>query len=290
MNRGILYAASAYILWGFFPVYWKLLQDIPADEILGHRMAWSLLFVMGVLAFQRKWDWLKPAFQNRKTLLTYGLSGFVLAINWLMFIWAVNSGFVVEMSLGYFINPLVSVVLGVLFLGERLRRGQWTAVSIAVIGVIYLTISYGTLPWIALTLAATFGLYGLMRKTGSLNSLEGLSLETAVLFPLALFWLIWLEISRQGHFFSTSWTTTLLLAMAGVVTAVPLLLFAAGARRIPLSLVGILQYIAPTLQFLLGVFLYQEPFTRERLIGFSIIWFALMLYTVESILLRRRTG
>lgn len=287
MNRGILYAAAAYLLWGFLPVFWKALQVVPAGEILGHRMVWSLVFVAGLLTVQWQWAWLRPALRNRRVMLTYTVTGLVLSINWLTYIWGVNNGFVVETSLGYFINPLVNVVLGVVFLRERLRVGQWTAVALAVIGVVYLTINYGSPPWIALTLAFSFGTYGLLRKTGSLNSLEGLTLETAVIFPFAFLWLGWLTLSGQGHFGSGDWTTSLLLLAGGVVTAVPLLLFASGARRIPLSVVGILQYIAPTIQFLLGVFLYNEPFTRARLIGFSFIWLGLAVYSTESLLVYR---
>lgn len=281
-NRGIFYAASAYLLWGFLPIYWKALQAAPALEILAHRMAWSLLFVVGVMLVRRQWGWLKPALRQPRTLLTFTLSGAVLAVNWLTYIWGVNAGFVVETSLGYFINPLVSVVLGVLFLRERLRAGQWTAVSLAAIGVIYLTLSYGRLPWIALTLAFSFGTYGLLRKTAALNSLEGLTLETAVLFPFALGYLLFLEWQGTAAFLHAGPGISLLLALAGVVTAVPLLLFAAGARRIPLSTVGLLQYIAPTLQFLIGVLVYHEPFTSQRLVGFSIIWAALLLYSGEG--------
>jgi chloramphenicol-sensitive protein RarD len=274
MNKGMLYAVGAYTLWGFFPIYWKMLQDVPASEILGHRMVWSFLFVTAVLTFQRRWDWLKPVLKNRRVLALSVLTGFMLAVNWLVFLWAVNNGFIVESSLGYFINPLVSVVMGVLFLRERLRPVQWTAVAIAAAGVLYLTVGYGSPPWIALTLAGSFALYGLLRKTGALNSIQGLTMETAAMFPFAILYLLYLAVGKQGHFMQGGTLTTLLLALGGAVTAVPLILFAAGARRIPLSMVGILQYIAPTLQFLIGVFVYHEPFTTERLIGFSIIWFA----------------
>ncbi|GAB4265970.1 MAG: EamA family transporter RarD [Candidatus Promineifilaceae bacterium] len=285
MNKGMLYAVGAYTLWGFFPIYWKMLQDVPASEILGHRMVWSFLFVTAVLAFQRRWDWLEPILKNRRVLLLSVLTGFMLAVNWLVFLWAVNNGFIVESSLGYFINPLVSVVMGVLFLRERLRPVQWTAVAIAAVGVIYLTVGYGSPPWIALTLAGSFGLYGLLRKTGALNSIQGLAMETAAMFPFAILFLLYLAVNQQGHFIQGGVQTTLLLALGGAVTAVPLILFAAGARRIPLSMVGILQYIAPTLQFLIGVFVYHEPFTKERLVGFGIIWFALFIYTVEGLVI-----
>ncbi len=283
MNKGVLYAGAAYLLWGLFPVYWKALQNVPATEILGHRMVWSLGFVLLILAWKRHWAWVKTAVSTPRILFTFIVTGLLLGVNWLTYIWGVNAGFVVETSLGYFINPLINVVLGVLFLRERLRVGQWTAVFIAFVGVVYLTITYGQLPWIALTLAFSFGLYGLLRKTAALNSLEGLSLETAVLFPFALSYLLYLGFSGQAVFAQAAWTTTLLLVLTGVVTAVPLLLFAAGARRINLSTLGILQYLAPTIQFLLGIFLYNEPFTMQRFVGFSLIWLALLVYSVEGV-------
>ncbi len=283
MNKGVLYAGAAYLLWGLFPVYWKALQNVPATEILGHRMVWSLGFVLLILTWKRHWRWVKTAVSTPRVLITFIVTGLLLGVNWLTYIWGVNAGFVVETSLGYFINPLINVVLGVLFLRERLRVGQWTAVFIAFIGVVYLTITYGQLPWIALTLAFTFGLYGLLRKTAALNSLEGLSLETAVLFPFALSYLLYLGFSGQAVFAHGAGTTTLLLVLTGVITAVPLLLFAAGARRINLSTLGILQYLAPTIQFLLGIFLYNEPFTMQRFVGFSLIWLALLVYSMEGV-------
>ena len=283
MNKGILYAGAAYLLWGLLPVYWKALQTVPAAEILGHRMVWSLGFVLLLLVVRRHWGWVKTAVSTPRILLTFIASGVLLAVNWLTYIWAVNAGFVVETSLGYFINPLVNVLLGVLFLGERLRVGQWTAVFIAFVGVVYLTLIYGQLPWIALTLAVSFALYGLLRKTADLNSVEGLSLETAVLFPFACGYLMYLQLTGQAVAGQGDWTIYLLLVMTGLVTAVPLLLFAAGARRINLSTIGLLQYIAPTIQFLLGVFLYDEPFSRQQLIGFSLIWLALLIYSVDSV-------
>lgn len=288
MNKGLLYAIGAYFLWGLLPVFWKTLQTVPAAEILGHRMIWSLVFVAGLLTLRRRWGWLRPALRSRRTLLTFTVTGLVLSINWLTYIYGVNAGFVVETSLGYFINPLVNVLLGVIFLRERLRIGQWTAVFVAGGGVLYLTISYGALPWIALTLAFSFGLYGLLRKTGSLNSLEGLALETAVIFPLAFAYLAYLEFSGQAAFGHAGARTSLLLALSGVVTAVPLLLFAAGARRINLSTLGLLQYMAPTLQFLIGVYVYGEPFTRQRFTGFSLIWLALLIYSIDGLRQRRK--
>lgn len=283
MNKGMLYAIAAYGFWGLFPLYWKTLQHVPALEILSHRMAWSLLFVLVLLLVRRQWGWVKTAASQPKTLLLFTASAALLSLNWFVYIWGVNAGHIVETSLGYFINPLVSVLMGVFFLGEKLRRGQWVAIGLAAIGVLYLTLRYGSLPWIALTLATSFALYGLIRKTAPLGSLEGLSLETALMFLPALGYLVYLEAAGTAAFGHVDTLTTVLLGFAGVATAVPLLLFAAGARLIKLATIGILQYIAPTLQFLIGVLIYHEPFTLDRLIGFSLIWLALLVYSAENI-------
>lgn len=287
-NRGFYFAAAAYTLWGFFPIYWKVLQAVPALEILAHRVVWSLGFVLLVLAVKKRWAWLKPALRSKRTLLTFLASGTLLSVNWFTYIWGVNAGFIVETSLGYFINPLVNVLLGVAFLGERMRGWQWTAVALAALGVLYLTIMYGSLPWIALTLAFSFGTYGLLRKTAPLEALEGLGLETAVIFLPALGYLIYLELNRQGSFGHVDGLTSFLLALAGVVTAVPLWFFAIGARQVTLVTMGLLQYTAPTLQFLIGVFIYDEPFSRTQQVGFSLIWLALILYSAEGLLHTRK--
>lgn len=288
MNKGMLYAIAAYGLWGLFPLYWKMLQHVPALEILSHRMTWSLGFVLLLLLLRRRWHWLKTAVHTPRTILLFVASAMLLSVNWFVYIWGVNTGFIVETSLGYFINPLVSVLMGVMFLGERLRRWQWLAIGLAAAGVMYLTIRYGTLPWISLTLATSFALYGLIRKTAPLGSLEGLSLETALMFFPALGYLVYLEVTGTAAFGHVDGITTVLLSLAGVATAVPLLLFAAGARRIKLATIGILQYIAPTLQFLIGVLIYHEPFTMDRLVGFSLIWLALVIYSGENIWFSRR--
>jgi chloramphenicol-sensitive protein RarD len=284
----MLFTITAFIMWGLFPLYWKLLQQVPALEVLSHRMTWSFVFVLLLLLARRRWDWLKTAVTNRRTVLLFATSAALLSINWFIFIWGVSAGYVIEISLGYFINPLVSVLLGVFFLGERLRNGQWVAIFLAATGVIYLTLRYGELPWIALVLALSFAMYGLIRKTSSLASLEGLSLETALMFLPAAGYLIYLQSMGTAAFGHVDGLTTSLLGLAGVATAVPLLFFAAGARRIKLATVGILQYIAPTMQFLIGVFIFNEPFTADRLIGFSIIWLALFIYTLENIWVGRR--
>lgn len=283
MNRGIVYAFSAYLLWGFLPVFWKAVQVATPLEILSHRIVWSLLLLVGILAYRQQWRWVRQALQDRRTLITFSCTALLLAINWLTYIWAVNAGHVVESSLGYFINPLVNVLFAVLFLQERMRPGQWAAVGLAALGVLYLTISLGSLPWIGLTLAFSFAAYGLLRKTAPLNSLEGLTFESAFLFLPALLYLLYLGFTGHAVFGHTAPTTTLLLVLTGVFTAFPLLLFAAGARRIPFSLVGILQYIAPTIQFLLGVYLYGEPFSLNKLVGFGLIWLALAVYSGESL-------
>jgi chloramphenicol-sensitive protein RarD len=283
MNPGVVYAASAYAMWGVFPLYFKALQHVPSIEILLHRMLWSLVFVAVVLGWRRQWGWLREVLSKPKVLAGFALSALLLSANWFIYIWAVNNGHVVDSSLGYFINPLFNVLLGALVLRERLRPVQWAAVALAACGVGWLTWQAGSLPWIALLLAATFGLYGLLRKTASLGALEGLTLETLLLFPLAAAYLGWLALHGQNSFVHASTTTQLLLAAAGPITAIPLLLFASGARRIPLSLLGLLQYIGPTLQLLLGVWLYHEPFGGARMAGFALIWGALAVYSLESV-------
>lgn len=288
MNKGVIYAATAYVLWGLFPFYWKALADVPATQILAHRIVWSLLFVGIILTVRHNWAWLSGATRQPRILFTFAISGTLLAVNWFTYIWGVNAGFIVETSLGYFINPLVNVLLGYVFLRERLRAAQWMALGVALAGVLYLTFNYGTFPWIALTLAFSFGTYGLLRKTAALNSAEGLFLETAVLFLPAFGFLLLQEARGVGAFGNANPATTILLIGAGAVTSVPLLLFAAGARRITLTTLGLLQYIAPTLQFSIGVLIYHEPFGQARLIGFSLIWLALILYSTESLLHRRR--
>lgn len=288
MNKGILYAIAAYGMWGLLPLYWKALQHVPALEILSHRMTWSLGFVLGLLLVRRRWEWLKTAVSQPRTLLLFTASALLLSVNWFVYIWGVNAGFIVETSLGYFINPLVSVLMGVFFLGEQLRKGQWLAIALAGVGVIYLTVRYGALPWIALTLATSFALYGLIRKTAPLGSLEGLSLETALMFIPALGYLVYLESLETAAFGHVDGFTTGLLMFAGAATAVPLLFFAAGARRTRLATIGILQYIAPTLQFLIGVLIYHEPFTADRLVGFGFIWLALFIYSGENIWFSRQ--
>lgn len=288
VNRGILLGAAAYTLWGLLPVYWKALQAVPAQQILANRMVWSLGFVLFILAVRRQWSWLGPTLRNSRVVGIYAITAVLLSVNWFVYIWAVNAGFVVETSLGYFINPLFNVLLGVLFLKEKLRPGQVIALSLAAGGVAYLTYSYGAFPWIAMTLAVTFGIYGLIRKTASLESTQALALETGVMFLPAMAYLLFVQANGTGALGNIDPRTTLLLVGAGVATGLPLLLFGAAARRITLTNLGLLQYIAPTLQFMLGVFVYKEPFSRQQLVGFGLIWVALFIYTLEGLRRSRR--
>ncbi|MBL8045288.1 MAG: EamA family transporter RarD [Anaerolineales bacterium] len=288
MNKGILYGLAAYGLWGLLPVYWKWLREVPAPELLSHRILWSCVALVLVLFAMRRWPAFRAAAFQPRVLQAYFFAAVLIGLNWLTYVWAVNAGHIVETSLGYFINPLLSVLMGVIFLRERLRAWQWVACGVAAAGVLYLTVAYGSLPWIALTLASTFGVYGLVKKLAPLGSLEGLTLETAILFLPALVYLLWVEGTGQAAFLHTGWLTDVLLIGAGLATTIPLLLFASGVQRIPLSVIGLLQYIAPTLQFLLGVFLYGEPFPQERLIGFIIVWAALLLFGAEGALHYRR--
>jgi chloramphenicol-sensitive protein RarD len=287
MRTGIFSAALAFIAWGLFPLYFHAINEVPPVQILAHRMLWSLLFLLIVLGVRRQWSWLALVRQPR-VLGSFVASAILLSANWLVYIWAVNNGHVIEASLGYFINPLVNIMFGYLLLKERLRWGQWAAIGVAALGVAWLTWQAGTVPWISLLLAASFGLYGLMRKTAALGALEGLSFETMVLFPLAAAYIGWLTVHGDNAFLNTtSDLTRLLLVAAGPVTAIPLLLFAAGARQIPLSVLGLLQYVTPTLQFLLGVWLFHEALTPARLAGFVVIWAALGLFAAEGLLNRQ---
>lgn len=283
MNPGILYAFAAFVLWGLFPVYFKTLHQIPALEMLAHRMAWSLVFVIAVLVVRRHWRWLGPTLRDRRLLGRFAASAVLLSANWGIYIWAVNAGHIVEASLGYFINPLINVVFGYAFLRERLRALQWAAVALAMAGVVWLTWQNGAPPWISLALAVTFGGYGLLRKTAQLGALEGLALETVLLFPVAIVYLTILSLAGESHFTHASRGLQLLLAAAGPITAIPLLLFGAAAQRIPLSMLGLIQYVTPTLQLLTGVLIYGEPFGVVRAIGYGAIWVALALYSLEGV-------
>lgn len=287
MNKGVLYGIGAYSIWGMFPIYLKALAAVPAFQITAHRVVWSFfLLVVIVLVRREVGQWLAAV--TRRMLLVYLTAGGLLAVNWVTFVWAVTNGYVVEASLGYFITPLVNVVLGVVFLKERLRAWQWAPVGLAAAGVLWLTVNLGVPPWIALVLATSFGLYGLMKKTAALGSLFGLTLETGLIFLPALGFLLLQEGTGQGAFGHMDWLTSLLLALTGVVTVAPLLLFSAGVRLIPLLTMGLLQYISPSLQFLSGVLLFGESFGLARGVGFGLVWLALIAFSVENYLNRRK--
>jgi chloramphenicol-sensitive protein RarD len=287
MNKGILMGLATYALWGFFPIYWKFLHPVSALQVIGHRISWSFILLIIIVLATRRWSDFRLAALKPKVIGIYSIAAALLTVNWLVYVWGVNAGFIVETSLGYFINPLLSVLLGVFFLRERLRPMQWVPVGIAAIGVIYLTAVYGRLPWIALSLAFSFGFYGFIKKLAPLGSLYGLTLETGIVFPLALIYLLVVELNGSGAFLHDGTPITLLLIGTGAVTTIPLLMFASAAKEIPLSLLGLLQYVAPTLQFLIGVFIYKEPFDHAHLIGFGIVWVALIIFWAENYLARR---
>jgi chloramphenicol-sensitive protein RarD len=287
MRKGVTLGIAAYVAWGLLPVYWKAVEVVPTLEILSHRFVWSLVFVSGLLALRHRWSWLRGL--GRRSLVMLFGAGALLAVNWGTYIWAVNDGRIVETALGYFINPLFNVVLGVAVLRERLRRLQWTAIGIAAVGVGYMTVRLGTVPWVAFTLALTFGLYGLVtKKVRGVGPLQSLTVETALLFIPAVVYLTTLQVRGDAAFGGDGLRVTVLLALTGVATATPLLLFNAAARRIPLSLVGLLQYIAPSIAFVLGITVYGEVVGTDRLIGFLCVWAALALYTAEGLSRRRR--
>jgi chloramphenicol-sensitive protein RarD len=274
---------SAYALWGLFPLYFPLLEPAGGVEIVAHRVLWSLLFIALLLTVLRRWAQVRALVTDRRRLLVLAGAGLLIAVNWLVFVYGVNSGHVVETSLGYFINPLVSVLLGVVFFAERLRVLQWVAVGIAAVAVVVLTVDYGRPPWIALTLAATFALYGVMKKIVRVDAAPGLFVETAMVAAPAVVVLSLLHADGAGTFGSAGTGHALLLAASGIATAVPLLLFAAAASRIPLSTIGLLQYLTPLMQLAIGVFVYEEPMPPARLAGFVIVWVALAVFTVDSL-------
>jgi chloramphenicol-sensitive protein RarD len=289
LRRGTAFGAAAYLLWGLFPLYFPLLEPAGALEILAHRVVWSLVVVLVLLAAGRSWSWVRPLLRDRRTLASMVLAAALIALNWALYIWAVNSEHVVETSLGYFITPVVLVLIGVVVLHERLRPVQWAAIGLGTVAVLVLTVDYGRPPWIALGLAASFATYGLIKKRvgATVGAVQSLTVETAALVLPALAYLLTLESRGEGHFGHVGVGHSLLLASAGVATAVPLLLFASAARRVPLSTLGLLQYLAPVLQFLIGVVVYDEPMPASRLAGFALVWTALLVLSVDG--LRHRT-
>ena len=289
-RRGVMAATTAFVIWGLFPLYLRPLTYVPALEILAHRVAWCLLFVLGWLAWKGRLGEVAAAMRDRGVLARLVLSAGLIAVNWGLYVWAVSNGRVLEASLGYFIGPLVNVLLGVVALHERLNPRQWTAVALAAVGVAWLTAAAGGLPWVSLVLAFSFGIYGMVRKVADVAAVPGLAVETLLLAPLALGFIGWLHAHGTGAFGKPPLHVGLLLAGSGLITALPLALFATGARLIPYSVVGIIQYIGPTLQLLLGVFLYGEPFAGARAIGFCVIWAGLAVFVADSLLRPRRVA
>ncbi len=283
MNPGLLYAGLAFGIWGLYPLYLLQIASVPPLEVVLHRSAWSLLFLLGLLAVLKRWRWLPAVGRQPRQLALFATSSLLLSANWLVYVFAVMSGQVLEASLGYFINPLVSVLLGVLVLHERLRPVQWVAVALAAAGVAWLTLQTGRLPWMALMLACSFAVYGLIRKTARLGALEGLTLETLLLAPLVLPALAWITLSHGGAMARGDWALDGWLLLSGPLTALPLLFFGAAARRLPLATVGLVQYLSPTLQFALGVWVFHEPMQPARLLGFALIWTGLALYSADAL-------
>ena len=284
-RRGTLYGAAAYVLWGLFPLYWPLLEPSSPLEVLAHRVLWSLAVVAVLLGVTRRQEQVRAALVDRRRVAQLALAAVVIAVNWGTYIYGVSSGRVVETSLGYFVNPIVTVLLGVLVLGERLRPAQWTALGAAFVAVVVLTVENGSPPWIALVLAFSFGTYGLLKKTAGVGAVEGLAIETGVLLTVAAAYVV---VVGGGTFATEGVGHAWLLALSGVVTAVPLLLFGAAASRIPLSTLGVLQYLAPTMQFVLGITLFHEPLPPVRLLGFVLVWFGVLLFTVDLVRHSRR--
>ena len=281
-TAGLGYGILAYLIWGSFPVYFKALDGIPALQIVCHRIVWSVLFLWVIIAVRGTAGLIRDAFRNRRAVVLLTASALLIATNWLVFVIAVGHAQVIQSSLGYFITPFVSVLLGILFYHERLRRLQLFSLFLAAVGVVLLTIQYGRIPWVALILAFTFGSYGLLRKIVTVDSLTGLTVETLLLGPAALGYLVYASWQGFGAFPAPAFSVTILVMLAGVVTAVPLLLFASAARRLRLATIGFLQYITPTLHFLLAVLLYKEPFTRAHLLSFLFIWCGLVCYSYDA--------
>jgi chloramphenicol-sensitive protein RarD len=289
-RAGVGSSVAAFTFWGLFPIYVHAVRAVSPLEVLVHRTVWAFVFALAILAAQARWDAIWRAWRSPAVVRSFSASAALLSVNWFVFVWAVSTGHTVGASLGYFINPLVSIALGAIVLRERLSRVQWVAVGSACVGVLWLTFRFGHVPWIGLILAGSFGGYGLMRKTSGLGALEGLVLETSVLVPVGAAYMAWLIARGACHFVNDGAGTRLLLVAAGPITAVPLMLFAAGARRIPLSVLGLLQYITPTLQLALGVLLWHEPFGPRQLVGYAFIWAGFIVASVQSLRNARRSS
>ncbi|SUI84382.1 EamA family transporter RarD [Shewanella morhuae] len=288
-RKGILLAVSAYCMWGFAPLYFKLLNHVSATEILIHRVIWSFVFMLIIMLFIGGFSRLRILLKQPKQLMVLTITSIVIAGNWLLFIWAVNNDHMLDASLGYFINPLLNVLLGMLFLGERLRKLQWFAVTLASMGVLLQLISFGSIPIVSLALAGTFGFYALLRKKVNVDAKAGLLVETAVLLPVALIYLVATSDTATASMLTNDWQLNLLLMAAGIVTSIPLLCFAGAAVRIPLSTLGFFQYIGPSIMFILAVSLFNEPFDAEKGVTFAFIWAALLIFTLDMAYKRKKT-
>lgn len=283
LRRGVWQGLSAYTIWGLFPIYWKLFHGIPALEVLAHRVTWSFVAVTAMLVVTGRVRLFAAAARSPKQVAIYGLAAVLIGINWFLYVWGVNAGFVVETSLGYFITPLINVLLGVVVFRERLSSAQWVAVALAGAGVTYLTVTYGAVPWLALGLAVTFGSYGLTKKKATLGAFDGLALETALLVGPAAAYLAFLAMADRSSFVRVGAQTDAFLIGSGFITIAPLLLFASAVRAVPLSVIGLLQYISPTIQLVIGVLLFREPFSRGQLTGFACVWAALLVFAVDGV-------
>ncbi|MFC8717189.1 EamA family transporter RarD [Kitasatospora sp. NPDC057198] len=280
---GLWNGFAAYGMWGLFPLFWPLLEPAGAADILANRMVWSLVAVAAMLLVRRRWEWIRPLLRQPRRLGLLALAAATVSVNWGVYIWGVNSGHVVETSLGYFINPLVTIAFGVLVLRERLRPAQWAAVGVGASAVVVLTVAYGRPPWIALTLAFSFAVYGLIKKQVGLGGAESLAVESAVLFPFALAFLLYLGLRGEGSFLAGGWGHSALLVLSGLITAVPLMCFGAAALRVPLTTLGLLQYLAPVSQFLIGVAVFHETMAPARWAGFALVWVALVVLSADAL-------
>ena len=287
-KAGLLYGVAAYLCWGFFPLYWPLLEPASATEVLAHRIVWTLVFCVGLLTITRKWGAFRAILRQRRLMVPLAFASVVITINWGAFIWGVTNGHVIETSLGYFINPLMTVLLGVFVLGESLRRLQWVAVALGTLAVVVLTVDYGRPPWVALVLATSFATYGFLKKRANLGTIEALSVETTILTPFAIAYLVFLGVTGTLTFGHEGALNTVLLMGTGIVTGIPLLMFGAAATRLSLTTIGILQYLGPILQFIFGLTIFGEEMGTARWVGFVIVWSALVIFTYDALSNRRR--